>query len=47
MVTTISAITTNGLTEISNNDTNIILIFILVFQIIQLFVSLRGVQNGN
>jgi hypothetical protein len=51
MVTTMSGITgASGLMtneSILSTDVNVLLLFIIALQIVQLFVLIRGVQNGN
>lgn len=51
MVTTMSGITgaSGPMTteSILSTDINVLLLFIIAFQIVQLFVLIRGVQNGN
>ncbi|NLE04526.1 MAG: hypothetical protein GX638_06975 [Crenarchaeota archaeon] len=51
MVTTMSGITVASgpmTTEsILSTDINVLLLFIIAIQIVQLFVLIRGVQNGN
>lgn len=32
---------------ILQTDTNVLLLFIIAFQVVQLFVMIRGAQNGN
>ena len=43
--TTMTAITGNG--NMLQTDTNILLLFIIAFQIVQLFVMIRSAQNGS
>ncbi len=51
MVTTMSGITgaSGPMTtdSILSTDINVLLLFIIAIQIVQLFVLIRGVQNGN